>query len=191
MDTRLAAVVGTVALLVLTACGIEPQDSAQQLDAESVPFDLLEPEVAPPPELEEGNSFTVFVLQDDSLVAVTRTIENEPTVKRALRVLFEGITPVEAEAGQRSAIPPDSEVRQVTIRGDTANVDLNSQFFEDVLFGDDTLELAQVVYTATSLEGVTEVRFFQEGERVSSVPRGDSTVARGKVSRNDYPGPGP
>jgi spore germination protein GerM len=191
VDTRLVAVVGGVALLLLAACGIEPQDNAQELDSESVPFDLLEPEVAPPRELTEGNSFTIYVLQDESLVAVTRTIRNEPTVQRALQALFDGITQVEAEAGQRTAIPPDSAVRRVTIRGDTAIVDLNDQFYEDVLSGDDTLELAQVVYTATQLEGVTEVRFFREGEPVSSVPRGDFTVARGRVSRNDYPGPGP
>ena len=191
MDARVAAAVGVAALLLLTACGIEPQDESQEIDADSVPFDLLEDE-APAPErvLRQGNAFTVYVLQEDSLVAVTRAIEKRPTVARALRVLFEeGITPVEAQVGQRSAIPPGSEVRRVVVRGDVAVVDVTARFREG-FGGDAELALAQVVWTATSLEGVTDIRLLVDGERVT-VPRGDGTLVQGTVSRNDYPGPGP
>jgi spore germination protein GerM len=188
VDARVAAA-AVASVLLLGACGVEAQDQAQELDTDSVPFDLLESEAPLGPVLREGNTFTVYVLQEDSLVAVTRAVRKEPTVPRALRVLFRGITPEEAEVGQRSAIPPGSEVRRVIVRGDAAVVDLNSRFLENVP-GDTALALGQVVYTATSLQGVTRIRFRVDGDRVT-VPRGDGTLSSGAVSRNDYPGPGP
>jgi Sporulation and spore germination len=181
----------TATVLVLTAvgCGVEAEDSARQLDRESVPFDLLEPEVRDAPVLEEGNQFVIYLVDEETLFAVTRAVEARPTVDRALRALVRGPTGDEAAAGIGTAIPPGSEIRSVVVDGDTATFDLGGRFEENVR-GQEARALAQVVYTSTGLEGgVTRIRFRLEGERIV-VPRGDGTQTSRPVSRNDYPGPG-
>jgi spore germination protein GerM len=186
VDARL--IVGVAISVGLVAgCGVEAQDEAQQIDRESVPFDLLDPEapqVTVPP---EGNLFVVFLVDGEALVDVTRAVQARPTVARALRVLEGGPTGDEFARGLTTAIPPGSEIRRVIVRNDTAIVDVSERFEENVR-GQEELALAQIVYTATGLEGVERVRFRLEGEP-TVVPREDGTQTSGAVSRNDYPQP--
>jgi hypothetical protein len=190
VDARLilrAALAVVVVAMLLAACGVEAQDQAQELDPESVPFDLLDPEapgVSVPP---MGNFFVIFLVEGGELIDATRAVRARPTVARALKVLERGPTSDEFAAGITTAIPPGSEIRRVTVRNHTAIVDVSERFEENVR-GQEALALAQVVYTATGLEGVNRVRFRLEGEP-TVVPRGNGTQTSRPVDRNDYPQP--
>ncbi|MGH9026936.1 MAG: GerMN domain-containing protein [Acidimicrobiia bacterium] len=190
MDTRLIgrALVPLVLFAgFVSACGVEGQDEAQELDADSVPFDLLDPEapiVTVPP---MGNFFVIFLVDDNLLADATRAVRGRPTVARALRILERGPTSEEFAAGLSTAIPPGSEIQGVAVRNNTAIVDVSERFEENVR-GQEVLALAQVVYMATGLEGVNRVRFRLEGEP-TVVPRGNGTQTSRPVDRNDFPQP--
>jgi spore germination protein GerM len=105
------------------------------------------------------------------------------SVRRTLRALVDaprgGFT-----TGTRSAILDAGLVSDRGASGGVARVDLAAEFSE-LSPNDQILALAQVVCTLTSLPGIGQVRFTQDGAPVE-VLRGDNSLADEPVSRADY-----
>lgn len=164
------------------SCGI-PQDRNPDI----VPGGAIGPALGPPPAAAlpapAGQGVTVFFVRADQLVPAGRTAVRSD-LESVLQSLLSGPSEQELAAGLRTAIPGPSDVRLVRIEGATAHVDLASPF---VAIGgrEQILALAQVVLTATSVAGVTDVRFTLEDQLVD-VPRGDGTLSSGPLTTRDY-----
>jgi spore germination protein GerM len=101
-----------------------------------------------------------------------------------MRLLLQGPTQEEFATGLRSAISPQTTLHAARVNGDTAVVDLSGAFVE-VGGQEQILAVAQIVLTAASVPGVTQVRFLLDGEAVG-VPRADGTLTSETLRTADY-----
>jgi germination protein M len=121
----------------------------------------------PTPRTRQSRLFFVAVGADGeiSLRGVIRSVRYVDTPLTAtLQALLEGPTAAERNQGLISLLSPDTRLRGVTVKGDTAVVDF-SEAFRFSSLGKDGLaaELRQVVYTATEFSNVKKVRVLIEG----------------------------
>jgi spore germination protein GerM len=90
----------------------------------------------------------------------------------------------ELDAGLRSAIGPDSELRHVGTHEGVASVNLSPEFI-GVGGEEQILAVAQIVFTATEATGVARVQFFLDGEPVA-VPTESGTLVDTPVGRDGF-----
>lgn len=125
----------------------------------------------------------VFWVSDDRLVAEPVTFAWAPGPARLLAILAAG--PGSAGGRQlRSAVPPESPPRLVSIRGGVAVISVPSSFV-DSSGRDQALAVGQVVATLTSLPAVDGVEVWLGGEPVA-VPTGDGSLVRRTLTMRDY-----
>ena len=126
---------------------------------------------------------TVFFVRAEHVAPVVRRT-TRADLQTALELLLSGPTEGEIGADLRTAISPQTQLHSVTVNGTTAVIDVTSAFVE-VAGQEQILALAQVVLTATTVTGITEVRFALEGQPVD-VPRADGTLSSGSLTAADY-----
>ncbi len=161
------------------------------IEPDQVPFALLRDPEPVAPTTTTGTtepSFTLFLVTKDSLVAVQRVRTNPPSPHEVLEALIAGPTKAERDRGLTSLVPADASLRRVSIDGYRAVIDLAAPLEDTARPTSRVLPVAQFVYTATALPGVTEVRFLLNG-KATEVPTGNSTLTRRPVTRDDYPVP--
>jgi spore germination protein GerM len=111
----------------------------------------------------------------------------DETATASLEALLDGPTADEASSlpALTTAIPEVTELLGVTMDGSVATVDLSAELGA----GDDpaatAMGVAQIVFTVTRLDGVTEVIIEQEGEPVA-VPTSQGELVDRPVTRDDY-----
>jgi spore germination protein GerM len=178
-----ALVAAAVLVLALSGCGISTQSSADRADPDDVPFGLLEEPASPRPAT-TGGSFTVYLVRDERLLAVSRPTEGgDPTLADVLRILGEGPTTQEQQLGIGSALPA-GQIAGVTSSRGTAQVDLAASFAE--LPGrDQPYAIGQLVFTLTAQPGIGSVAFTLDGESID-VPRGDGSLTGDPLARDDF-----
>jgi spore germination protein GerM len=178
-------VIALVAMVV--ACGIGAEQRATTVEAEHVPFELLDPDATTPQASQPVNMATieVFLIAPDGrrLVPVRRDA-GDRTLDSVISTLAEGPTPAEAEAELRTALPAADMIVQSSVSGGVAAIDLRSSF-RDLSSRNQLLAIAQLVYTATAQPGIGRVGFTIEGVTIE-VPRGDGSLVGGSVSRESY-----
>lgn len=92
------------------------------------------------------------------------------TAEAALRELLHGPTAAEEDDGARTAILPGTELRSVSIAGDTATVNFNRQFALGIAGSCNVQALrSQVEETLKQFEGVQNVKILVEGADASQV----------------------
>ena len=169
-------------LIAALSCGI-PQDR----NPDVVPGGAIGPALgATPPAAAAapaGEGVTVFFVRAGQLVQAGRTALRGDA-HAALQNLLSGPSEQELAAGLRTAITGPADVRLVRIAGATAQIDLAAPFVA-IAGQEQILAVAQVVLTATSVAGVSDVRFTLEGQPVD-VPRGDGTLSPGPLTSLDY-----
>jgi spore germination protein GerM len=182
---RRSSIVGLVIVaLTLTACGVPEHHKADKVDAADVPFDLLDQNRGSTLTDSTGEAVTVYLAKDGLLAAIPRRVGTPVTPERLLRALRRGPTKNEVSVGYRSALPETGTFNSVALDRGTARVDLSGPF--TALAGaDQTLALAQIVYTLTARPGIGSVRFTLEGA-TTEVPRGNGSLTVNRVSREDY-----
>lgn len=170
------AVIGTVA----PACGI-PDDREPILMPGGVVAPVLAPsEPAPETPLTE---VSVFLVQAEQLVQVVRRA-GLGDISGVLARLLAGPREEEFAGGVRTAISPETELRSARLEADTATVDLTAALVE-VGGQEQILAVAQIVLTATSVPGVSQVRLLLEGQAVE-IPRADGTLTSDALRAADY-----
>ena len=181
MPTRLVCLAAL--LSSAAACGVQP---------DSAPRDLPEAEQGLETSDESSGDIAagadrIFLIGpgDDRLL---RSVQREAdSASDLVRTLLRGPNDDEIEAQFTTAIPSTTELNEApTIQGQNLTVDLTDDIIEL-----DTQSLvralAQIVYTATELDGIETVSIEIEGERLSApTPNGDTTTAPLRVY--DYPG---
>lgn len=189
------AVAAVICAVVASACGVPAEDSPRAISEDAVQYDLLQPRVTT-----STTDTTLAVASVDvpvylvrsgerRLVEVSRTVTQSPTVNKAINALLDGPTEGEIEAGYRTSINPNAEIEVGQVEEGTVRIDLSDEF-GDVPPEEQLLALAQLVYTATAITGVSGVRFTRAGEPIE-VPLPEGTGAVGPVGREAFESLGP
>jgi len=166
-----AALVAGVVSLGVAACGVPVDSHPSALSRRGIPFNLLAPTVstvstttAPSPIEVPVHIFLIG--PTDHLVAVARDVPvSAPDLATVLGALLAGPTDAESAAGFQSALTTQTTVLNASIAGGVATVNLGGTFGQ--LVGPPQIQaVAQVVFTASALPGVTGVAFELSGQPV-------------------------
>jgi hypothetical protein len=189
---RLAFLVALAVVLaaVASACGIQADTTPRSLAADEVPYGLLDegPPIPSPstsvPEVDRVN-VAVYFLLGERLQPAPRTLPDPPSAARVLNSLLSGPTDEEAVSGLRTAINPTTQATVTRPAPDIIAVDLTPDFTA-VPGLEQRLAIAQIVFTATGVEGVSAVRFSIGGASIG-IPLPDGTVTAEPVTRDAFP----
>lgn len=191
--SRLAALFVAFALATV-ACGLTPNDDPEVIQAADVPFSLLEPELSTTttePATQATQSFAFYLVQqtdEGTLVEpVTREVPLSPSPTDIVSRLLT-LDPTEGEEadGLSTRIPEDVTLLDVELDASQGLLTLDfSENLFDVAGEFQTSMFAQIVWTATGLEGVSRISFRIDGEPIE-VRVGDSSVTTEPVDRADY-----
>ncbi|MHB1518868.1 MAG: GerMN domain-containing protein [Acidimicrobiales bacterium] len=189
-EWRLAAIVVIVmSAPALVGCGIPTGGSPTVISKDNVPFGLLKPVPAASTNTTVPHAVTVpesifLVAPSQHLVAVTRDIEVPASLGQILGALLDGPTQAEATAGLQSFLTGTKVQVTTSLAGGVATVDFSANPIQ-VVGPDQTLAIAQVVFTATQQAGVNGVVFEIEGHPIS-VPTAAGAQVSTPVNRTNY-----
>jgi hypothetical protein len=167
--------VALVTILALAGCGVPVDRGPSALPRKGVPFGLLQPSprsttttsVVSPAE----SPVQIFLLAPSGhLVAVARAVPTaSESLATVLAALVRGPTNTEAAAGLATAVPAQTVVLGAVIgTNEVATVNLGGTFGQ--LVGQAQIQaVAQIVFTAGALPGVTGVSFELAG-KAADVP---------------------
>ena len=162
---------GLVVALGLAGCGVPVDRQPAALSRSGVPFGLLDPSsptttatTAPSPIEVPVQIYLIGIT--GRLAPVERDVPvTSPDLAVVLGALVAGPTAAESAAGLQSALPAQTTVLGATIAGGVATVNLGGTFGQ--LVGPAQIQaVAQVVFTASLLPGVTGVTFELSGVAV-------------------------
>ncbi|MCU1370963.1 MAG: hypothetical protein JWO77_2157 [Ilumatobacteraceae bacterium] len=177
-----SALLVVLVLSLLSACGVSSQGTATRIEPENVPFGLLDDDTTTTA-VEAGRTTSVYLLSEDRLVPVTRSVDDDAALDDLLTQVITGPTEVEQSLGITTAVPAGTLASVDTSRG-IAEVDLTSSF-GDIRSGEQILALGQIVYTLTGQPGIGGVRFTVEGKEVK-VPLSEGSPNDDPLSRDDF-----
>lgn len=184
----LRAVVLTLALaFAAVGCGVRAQSTAQRIAARDVPFGLTQAH-APGTTTSTPtapHAFTLYFLAGDHLVPVARGKGQTASPETVLKALAAGPNGADSDVGLRSLLSPDLEVDAVSVAGNTITIDVTGQFASDTSLAGRRLALAQLVFTATEIPGVSHVNLRLDGQ-TAEIPDANGQLTRGYVSRSDF-----
>lgn len=179
----LGAAAVTALLLIGAGCGIPTESEPVALtDATST--------TAPQPSVTGTIAMARLYLSSgatgDPLVAVERGLDSRATPTSVLEALLQSPTEAEAADGLTTLIPVETTL--IAAELDDANDLLTVEFSEDqwqTLQGDTAVgAYAQVVLTATTVDGVSRVTFVLDGAIIGAPTPGAGT--KDVVTRRDY-----
>lgn len=185
---RLALAVVVLAVSA-TGCGVRSDPAPRDLSASRVPYGLLEDAPAtttttsPTPAVPRA-AVRVYFIQDDRLVWRERQVNAPATVAKALTALLFGVQEDDVAAEMRSAIDPTASIQARALDPATYQVDLSAEFSKGPS-SEQVLALAQIVYTATAIPGVTAVRFTLDGVPIE-VPTGSGSLTSEPVGKEAF-----
>jgi hypothetical protein len=99
--------------------------------------------------------------------------------------MFDGLNSVEQAIGMMTSIPPGTRVLGVGVDGATATVDLSAEFAAPSGSLDETMRLAQVVFTVTQFDGFDRVKFHIHGVPQDRILSHGFVVGDG-LTRDDF-----
>ncbi len=176
------------------ACGIPTASTPTPIARADVPYHLLDPRspTTTTPGTTPGTTPAVGVPEQiylvspaGHLVPATREVAVPASLTQVLGALLAGPTATESASGIQSFLTDTGA--QVTIPAATAGV-ATVHFATSpiqVVGPDQTLAIAQVVYTVTQQPGVTGVTF-EIGGKPIEVPTAAGAQVSGPVGRSDY-----
>ena len=175
---------------VLTAaCGIPTGGAPTAINKADVPFRLLNPVNRDTTGSTLPSAVTVpesifLVAPSQTVVAVHRDVQIPATLSQILGALLEGPTAAESSAGLQSFLSATKVQVTATVSGGVATVNFSSNPVQ-VVGPNQTLAIAQVVYTATEQPGITGV-IIQIAGQPTSVPTASGADVSGAVTRFSY-----
>lgn len=181
-----------LALLLLAAllggCGVGTDATPRRIAKENVPHELLGASTTtvtsePTNTVKED---VYLVRNDQRLVSVERDVQAPPTVTGLLQSLLDPVADEETEEGYRTSIPPGTHLIRATSPIDGAGlVRLDLSEHLSSVEGDGLKRaLAQIVWTATEIDGVEQVEFSIAGNPREVVD--ETGAAKKRVGRDDY-----
>jgi spore germination protein GerM len=187
MRVPVRALPALVVLVVAgTACTIQPDAAPRDVPPDA--RNLLAPDAADAGET-TGDSRVYFVTPNDvgetrQLRSVQRDVELRPDP--VLESLFTGPTQAELDSRLVTAIPTGTQLLSTRTVGDVLFVDVTEELTQ--VSGDALVSaVAQIVFTATGIDGVQAVRLRVNGED-QAWPKGDGQPREGPLRSYDFPG---
>jgi spore germination protein GerM len=165
-----------LAVMALAACGI-PNDSQPRDVADNERLELSG-QKAPAQAASSVGPKVYFLSQapsgQDRLQPAGRNVSSTPTA--VLTELFNGLTKDEQQERRwRTSIPADTKLMSAVQESDgTLVIDLNQAFFQ-ATSENQIKAVAQIVFTATGIDGVQRVKILVEGQPQGWL-RGDGTA---------------
>lgn len=157
---------------------IEPPEPSTTLPPSTLP-----PTTAPPSTVLIAFPLDVYWISGSTIRPIRR-VAVEATLDTAIEALRAGPLFSDTAEGLRSALAASDMIDSAAVQSGTATIDLAPSFL--TLPGNEqTLAIAQIVYTVTNLPGVGLVTF-RLSDRPLSVPTADGQPSRGPLSRDDY-----
>lgn len=168
-----------VALVLVTGCGVPVESTPEE-----IVFDLDPPPEIDVPAPEDLASVSIYLVKNDQLVHATRDLATPTRPDLILASLFGGVTAPEQRADLRTSIPVGSEILEVVHDGSILRLNLSRDFA--AVGGEEEIQaVAQIVLTATSIEGIELVAFELEGVP-TDVPVADGALSVEPVGPEDY-----
>ncbi len=187
MRMRLAMAL-VVVLFLAGACSAPVDSGPKSIRSASIPVGLrAETSSTTTTTVPAGSSEEVavyFIASDGHLQPVPRRVSSPATAAKVLEKLFDGPLDEEALSGLHTAISGDTKILGANVDSSILTVDTSKSF----AFGQVPEQIgayAQVVFTATDLNGVTGVRFALNGRRIS-VQAGDGSSYTAPLGRASY-----
>jgi len=179
----------TVLLVGLAAaCGVPADSSPQLLDESALPPELADPSTTTTTTEAPASSVNqpvFFFDEEDFLAATPREVPFPVEALEVLQILFLGPTEEESDT-LRSAIPLETELLGIEQSDDVLTVDLAAGSLEEIEGDLQKSAIAQIVYTATEIDGINGVLIRIDGElRPLPTDEGDSQEDE-PVTRSDY-----
>jgi hypothetical protein len=109
----------------------------------------------------------VYLVRDELVGPVGRTVDAPAVLRGALEELFSGPTSTDRARGLTSAVPEGVSVLGASIANGTATVDLSGSFDDGGGSASMFLRLAQLVHTVTQFPGVERLALRLEGRPVT------------------------
>jgi len=183
-----------VLALAAAACGIPTSGTPTAIDKKDVPFHLLSPSTPTTTGSTVPGAVTVqeqiFLVSGaiQTLVPVDRDVvvptTLSATVTEALIALLKGPTATESDSGLTTYLSSTKTRVSAKVSGGIATVDFTSNPIQ-LVGATETLAIAQVVFTATEVTGVTGVLFEIAGIP-TPVPTASGATVPGPVDRTSY-----
>jgi spore germination protein GerM len=126
----------------------------------------------------------IYLVTAGHLVPVSRSVPAPLSVGTVLAALVQGATRDESAKGYVSSVGPQASVLSAQVMDNSAVIDI-SDSFSGIGVQEQIAGLAQIVYTATELPGIQNVKV-QLNSRSASVPRGDGSATAEPLTRADY-----
>ena len=126
----------------------------------------------------------VYLVQDDHLAQLTRTVPPGAGLEPSFVGLATPITPTMATAGIRSALPLASNPLRGAVDDGVARIELPTGF-ERISVHEQSLAMAQLVFTVTANSLATSVQLVQ-GSRALPMPDPSGQLVTRPVTRVDY-----
>lgn len=196
---RPATLVVSVLLIAVTACGIPSDDEPRAIPSAAVPEQVHEPRgtstsssVVIPGTAQRETIFLVGGSETSArLTPVEVNIEGTGDPAQLPRRVVERLIETRPEAVGRQGeatneLPSDVRVIDAVMQSDGV-LDLNLSGLAGVEGERLKLAMAQIVFTATELPGITGVRFAIDGEPANVQIQSGSALPGTPVSQADYP----
>lgn len=182
---RRVAATALFALAALAGCSIQPEASPNDLPDERA--DVFG-EPATGDEAAGANRIYLLAPPDVEAPQRLRSVQRDvpPAAGSVLESLFAGPNADERDAQLDTAIPADVELLDARSVGQVLTVDLND-VFDDLTPDGLRLAVAQIVSTATDIDGVRSVQLRVDGER-RVWPLGNGELSDRPLTQYDYPG---
>ena len=186
---RATVVVGVLVLLA-SSCGLPGSGNARPVDADDVPYRLLDPDAPTSIAFDAGalaRKPAVFWVDGERLFPTATgqscSERTEVLVERLLDTLAAGPSDDGRAEGKSSVVPADAVLGLVGIDDETATVDIAT----DTSLSAEQLPVAvgQIVLTVTSASSVGSVVLTSDGEPVQ-VPLPQGALTGEPVSAEDY-----
>jgi spore germination protein GerM len=187
--SRIAGVLLTaVTAIGLTACGIPTASTPTPIAKSDVPYHLLNPPTttttAPGAPVAVGVAEQIYLVATNGhLVSSAREVAVPATLTQVMGALLAGPTATESASGVQSFLNRTG-VQVVLSTTGVATVDFTTNPIQ-VVGPDQTLAIAQVVYSLTQQPGVLGVTFEIDGKSIE-VPTAAGAQVPGPVARVDY-----
>jgi spore germination protein GerM len=186
---RLAGLALAAVSVLTAACGIPTGGAPTAINKTNVPFQLLNPGNRDTTGSTLPSAVTVpesifLVAPSQTVVAVRRDVQIPATLSQILGALLEGPTAAESSAGLESFLSATKVQVTATVSGGVATVNFSSNPVQ-VVGPNQTLAIAQVVYTATEQPGIAGVIIQIAGQPIS-VPTASGADVSGAVTRFSY-----
>ncbi len=185
-------------LVVAASCGI-PRDDAPQPINQALPAPVVDPAstTSSRPAAATRPATLYFVREradssdPDVLEALTVAVPfpSDPSAfpRAVLDQLVKGVPADIAERGLRSDIPPTVRVLDVRRPDQGKVLEVNLTDLGKVEGPKQRIAVAQIVFTATALDGITAVRFLVDGQATAIPIDQGSADAGDAISRDDFP----